>query len=101
MSMRITTLALSVLALLLTPSLTFSQKPNYIIVLGDDVGWDAFGCTGMKTARTPSTCSKLVHSDNSCARVFASDKRDAKAESGIKIASDAGWLCRFCASPEV
>lgn len=52
--MRITTLAICVLALLLSPSLTFGQKPNYIVVLGDDVGWDAFGCTGMKAARTPA-----------------------------------------------
>ena len=52
--MRITTLAICVLALLLTPSLTFSQKPNFIVILGDDVGWDAFGCTGMKAARTPA-----------------------------------------------
>ena len=29
-------------------------KPNFIVVLGDDVGWDAFGCTGMEAARTPA-----------------------------------------------
>ena len=29
-------------------------KPNFIIILGDDVGWDAFGCTGMQEARTPA-----------------------------------------------
>ena len=29
-------------------------KPNFIIVIGDDVGWDAFRCTGMKEARTPA-----------------------------------------------
>jgi len=31
-----------------------STRPNFIIIIGDDVGWDAFGCTGMKEARTPS-----------------------------------------------
>jgi len=30
------------------------SKPNFIIIIGDDVGWDAFGCTGMKEARTPA-----------------------------------------------
>ncbi len=29
-------------------------KPNFIIIIGDDVGWDAFGCTGMQEARTPA-----------------------------------------------
>ena len=31
-----------------------TSKPNFIIIIGDDVGWDAFGCTGMKEARTPA-----------------------------------------------
>lgn len=29
-------------------------KPNFIVIMGDDVGWDAFGCTGMTEARTPA-----------------------------------------------
>ena len=29
-------------------------KPNFIIVIGDDVGWDAFRCMGMKEAMTPA-----------------------------------------------
>jgi N-sulfoglucosamine sulfohydrolase len=29
-------------------------KPNFLIVLADDVGWDAFGCTGMEIAKTPA-----------------------------------------------
>lgn len=30
-----------------------AEQPNFVIVMGDDVGWDAFGCAGTKTARTP------------------------------------------------
>jgi N-sulfoglucosamine sulfohydrolase len=29
------------------------EQPNFVIVLADDVGWDAFGCTGAPHARTP------------------------------------------------
>lgn|GEM_PF-2868387 len=28
--------------------------PNFIVVIGDDVGGDAFGCTGTASARTPN-----------------------------------------------
>lgn len=28
-------------------------KPNFLIIIGDDVGYDAFGCTGSTYARTP------------------------------------------------
>ncbi len=28
--------------------------PNFIVIIGDDVGWDAFGCTGVRSARTPA-----------------------------------------------
>ena len=47
---------LPLLALILScPSLEGKpSKPNFIIIIGDDVGWDAFGCTGMKEARTPA-----------------------------------------------
>ena len=41
-------------SLFLVISSMAQAKPNFIVVLGDDVGWDAFGCTGMKEARTPS-----------------------------------------------
>ncbi|MEM1295330.1 MAG: sulfatase-like hydrolase/transferase [Verrucomicrobiota bacterium] len=38
--------------------LTYGQaedrKPNFLIIIGDDVGYDAFGCTGAKYARTPN-----------------------------------------------
>jgi uncharacterized sulfatase len=48
MTIRLTCLLIINLAL-------FAQaKPNFIIVLGDDVGWDAFGCTGMEIAKTPA-----------------------------------------------
>mgnify|MGYP003896104243 CR=1 FL=1 len=29
-------------------------KPNFLIIIGDDVGYDAFGCTGSEFARTPN-----------------------------------------------
>ena len=36
------------------PALAQKDSPNFIIIIGDDVGWDAFGCTGMEEARTPA-----------------------------------------------
>lgn len=30
-----------------------SDQPNFLIIIGDDVGYDAFGCTGSTYARTP------------------------------------------------
>ncbi|MFT7641828.1 MAG: N-sulfoglucosamine sulfohydrolase, partial [Pirellulaceae bacterium] len=44
---------------LLFPQLTTvdaaeKTQPNFVIVIGDDVGWDAFGCTGTQSARTPN-----------------------------------------------
>ena len=36
------------------PAFGKNGGPNFIIIIGDDVGWDAFGCTGMKEARTPA-----------------------------------------------
>lgn len=40
--------------LLLALGSCLAASPNFIVVIGDDVGWDAFGCTGMETARTPT-----------------------------------------------
>ena len=40
--------------LLVLVSVSIEAKPNFIVILGDDVGWDAFGCTGMEEARTPA-----------------------------------------------
>ncbi|MBT3568962.1 MAG: sulfatase-like hydrolase/transferase, partial [Opitutae bacterium] len=40
--------------LLFFSALGKARHPNFIIIIGDDVGWDAFGCTGMKEARTPA-----------------------------------------------
>ncbi len=31
-----------------------SEQPNFLIIIGDDVGYDAFGCTGSEFARTPN-----------------------------------------------
>jgi N-sulfoglucosamine sulfohydrolase len=36
------------------PAFGKNSGPNFIIIIGDDVGWDTFGCTGMKEARTPA-----------------------------------------------
>jgi uncharacterized sulfatase len=43
----------AVLCVIALPVLA-QDKPNFVVVLGDDVGWDAFGCTGSTTARTPN-----------------------------------------------
>jgi len=45
---------LSLFLFLATALLHAQEEPNFVIVLGDDVGWDAFGCTGSRTARTPN-----------------------------------------------
>jgi len=44
----------SSILLLLWFTLTGFAAPNFIVVIGDDVGWDAFGCTGTASARTPN-----------------------------------------------
>jgi len=31
-----------------------AQQPNFVVVMADDVSFDAFGCAGSKTARTPN-----------------------------------------------
>ena len=45
---------LLVVLLIFVTGAAVQAKPNFIVVLGDDVGWDAFGCTGMEVARTPA-----------------------------------------------
>ena len=45
---------LSAFGFLCFPALAQKDSPNFIIIIGDDVGWDAFGCTGMEEARTPA-----------------------------------------------
>ena len=47
------------------------SKPNFIIIIGDDVGWDAFGCTGMKEARTPAI-DKLAKESSMMTRFYCS-----------------------------
>jgi N-sulfoglucosamine sulfohydrolase len=51
----------------------FGKKggPNFIIIIGDDVGWDAFGCTGMKEARTPAI-DKLASESSMMTRFYCS-----------------------------
>lgn len=40
--------------LLLVLSLRAAERPNVILIIGDDIGWDDFGCYGNPTARTPN-----------------------------------------------
>ena len=47
------------------------KRPNFIIIIGDDVGWDAFGCTGMKEARTPAI-DKLAEESCMMTRFYCS-----------------------------
>ena len=64
----ITILSILVLAL---PSFGKKGGPNFIIIIGDDVGWDAFGCTGMKEARTPAI-DKLAEESCMMTRFYCS-----------------------------
>ena len=62
---------LSFLFFLLPQLSSKATKPNFIIIIGDDVGWDAFGCTGMKEARTPSI-DKLADESSMMTRFYCS-----------------------------
>ena len=64
---------LPLLGLILSAPLLEGQiaKPNFIIIIGDDVGWDAFGCTGMKEARTPAI-DKLAEESTMMTRFYCS-----------------------------
>jgi uncharacterized sulfatase len=53
------------------PALAKNVVPNFIIIIGDDVGWDAFGCTGMKEARTPAI-DKLAGESSMMTRFYCS-----------------------------
>jgi N-sulfoglucosamine sulfohydrolase len=48
-----------------------TKHPNIIIIIGDDVGWDAFGCTGMKEAKTPAI-DKLAEESCMMTRFYCS-----------------------------
>ena len=39
---------------LLTLALNAAERPNVILIIGDDISWDDFGCYGNPTARTPN-----------------------------------------------
>jgi uncharacterized sulfatase len=41
-------------ATVLPAQVVAAGKPNVLIIIGDDVGYDAFGCTGAQFARTPA-----------------------------------------------
>lgn len=51
---RLTFACLLLSLLCLTNEVQSADQPNFVIVLADDVGFDAFGCAGSKTARTPN-----------------------------------------------
>ena len=58
--------ALLVVALLRPCGVSAADRPSFFIVMGDDVGWDAFGCTGTSFARTPNIdklSSQSLHMD--------------------------------------
>ena len=38
----------------LTLALRAAERPNVILIIGDDISWDDFGCYGNPTARTPN-----------------------------------------------
>ena len=44
----------SVLALLENQAHTAATKPNIIVFIADDIGWDDYGCYGNPAARTPN-----------------------------------------------
>ena len=48
-----TLFCLILFAVISSPAGYANDRPNFVIVLADDVGWDAFGCTGSPHARTP------------------------------------------------
>ena len=50
--LRILTALLSVFAIAAV-SQCAETRPNFVIIVADDVSWDCFGCTGSKHARTP------------------------------------------------
>ena len=64
---------ITLLSVLVLAFPTFGKKggPNFIIIIGDDVGWDAFGCTGMKEARTPAI-DKLARESSMMTRFYCS-----------------------------
>lgn len=42
------------LGCLLAVTLRAADRPNIILIIGDDISWDDFGCYGNSTARTPN-----------------------------------------------
>ncbi|MGK0238909.1 MAG: arylsulfatase A-like enzyme, partial [Candidatus Pelagisphaera sp.] len=50
--MRAITLCFPVVLIL--SSLAFSQKPNIVFILADDVNYDAIGCYGGENVATPN-----------------------------------------------
>lgn len=47
-------LCIVLLGLALPMRIVAAESPNVLIIIADDVGYDAFGCTGSKSARTPA-----------------------------------------------
>lgn len=46
---------------LLTLALNAAERPNVILIIGDDISWDDFGCYGNPTARTPNVDWLAAH----------------------------------------
>lgn len=51
--MRILSTALSMLILIGSVSLADQRQPNIVLIMADDVGWEAFGCYGAEDYKTP------------------------------------------------
>lgn len=54
-------LLISGLVSLLTLTLDAAERPNVILIIGDDISWDDFGCYGNASARTPSVDRLAAH----------------------------------------
>ena len=94
----ITVLSILVLAL---PSFGKKGGPNFIIIIGDDVGWDAFGCTGMKEARTPAI-DKLAEESCMMTRFYCSVSQCAASAGRTlhRFAAQEQWRVGKCSKGE-
>ena len=93
----ITVLSILVLAL---PSFGKKGGPNFIIIIGDDVGWDAFGCTGMKEARTPAI-DQLAANPCMMTRFYCSVSQCASAGRTLhRFAAQEQWRVGQCQKGE-
>lgn len=52
--LRLSTRLLFGIGLLLAHAVGATERPNVILIIGDDISWNDFGCYGNPTARTPN-----------------------------------------------